>query len=272
MKTSSFISLSFVVPLILTLFSCKSAPDKGKAVVPAAEEEQWIQLFNGEDLNDWTIKMTGFPLNENYLNTFRVEDGLLKVRYDNYDHFNGEFGHIFYKTPYSKYKLRVEYRVVGEQVEGGAEWAYRNNGVMFHSQSPETMLLDQQFPVSIEAQLLGGWEDGGERPTGNVCTPGTNIVMNGELITQHCVNSTSKTYPADEWVNFELVVYADSIIHHIVNGDTVLTYSKPQIGGGNGPEDYPVPEGTLLTSGYIALQAESAPFDFRKVELLDLSK
>lgn len=266
-------SLSFFVLLLIALTGCNQSGTTGNSVAnQPVEEEEWIQLFNGTDLDDWTIKMTGYPLNENYLNTFRVEDGLLKVRYDNYDRFNGEFGHIFYKTPYSRYKLRVEYRVVGEQVEGGAEWAFRNNGVMFHSQSPETMLLDQQFPVSIEAQLLGGWDDGGERPTGNVCTPGTNIVMNGELITQHCVNSSSKTYPPDEWVTFELVVYGDSIIHHIVNGDTVLTYSGPQIGGGNGPEDYPIPEGTPLTSGYIALQAESAPFDFRKVELLDLSK
>ena len=69
----------------------------------------------------------------------------------------------------------------------------------------------------------------------------------------------------------ELIVLGDSIIHHLVNGDTVLTYTQPQIGG-DLPEGFPLLEGTLLSSGYIALQAESHPFHFRKVELLDLSE
>jgi hypothetical protein len=254
-----FIYIFLCIPI---LFSCNQG---------TPETEQWIQLFNGKDLEGWTIKMAKHPLGENFNNTFRVENGLMVTRYDNYDTFDGEFGHIFYKTPYSHYKLRVEYRVVGEQVKGGADWAFKNSGVMFHCQSPESMDLDQSFPVCIEAQLLGGANEG-ERPTGNVCTPGTNVVINGELVTQHCTNSTSKTFRGEEWVNFELVVYGDSIIYHIVNGDTVLTYSKPQIGGVDLPEGFPLAEGTPLTSGYIALQAESHPFDFRKVELLDLSK
>jgi len=167
-------------------------------------------------------------------------------------------------------KRRVEYRIVGKQVPGGPEWAFKNSGVMFHAQSPGSMLVDQPFPVSIEAQFLGGSGEG-ERTTGNLCTPGTHVVINGELITQHCISSTSKTFHGEEWIHFELVVYGDSIIHHIVEGDTVITYSKPQIGG-DLPEGFPLSEGTSLTSGYIALQAESHPYEFRKVELLDLSK
>ena len=252
--------------LPVLIISC----NPGNRETDSAAQEEWIQLFNGKDLEGWTIKIAGYPVGENYNNTFRVEDGMLVVRYDEYDGFDSEFGHIFYKTPYSRYKLRVEYRIVGEQVKGGADWAYKNNGVMFHAQSPESMGLDQDFPVSIEAQLLGGNGEG-ERPTGNLCTPGTNVVIGGELVTQHCTNSTSRTFRGEEWVHFELVVYGDSIIHHIVEGDTVLTYSKPQIGGVL-PEGFPLKEGTPLTSGYIALQAESHPFDFRKVELLDLSQ
>ena len=252
----------FLLPiLLLSLWSCNPSQ---------AQNQEWIQLFNGENLDGWTIKMTKHPLGENYNNTFRVENGMMVTRYDQYENFDGEYGHIFYKNPYSHYKLRVEYRVVGEQVSGGAGWAIRNNGVMFHAQSPETMLLNQEFPVSIEAQLLGGLGDG-ERSTGNLCTPGTNVVIEDELITRHCTNSSSDTYNGEQWVVFELVVYGDSIIHHLVNGDTVLTYSKPQVGGGSIPEGYPFPEGTNIPSGYIALQAESHPFDFRKVELLDLS-
>jgi len=231
--------------LMLALVSCQPKQQK-------TSDSEWIQLFNGTDLTEWNIKISGYELNDNFKNTFRVEDGLLKIRYDEYETFNGEFGHIFFKQKFSHYKLRVEYRFVGEQVQGGPEWAYKNNGVMFHSQSAESMGLHQDFPVSVEAQLLGGTDEG-ERTTGNVCTPGTNVVMDGRLITDHCTSSHSKTYHGEEWITFELVVKGDEIIHHVVNGDTVMTYSKPQIGGGNKPEDYPVPDGTPLTEGYIAL-------------------
>lgn len=245
----------------LIIFSCGTT----------AKKPEWIQLFNGKDLSGWEIKITGSELNVNYKNTFRVEDGILKANYDEWEQFNGEFGHLFYKEKFSHYKLRVEYRFVGEQVKGGPAWAIKNSGAMLHSQSAESMTLDQSFPVSIEAQFLGGFNEK-ERPTNNLCTPGTHVVINGELVTQHCINSSSKTYYGEEWINVEMVVLGDSIIHHLVEGDTVLTYSKPQIGGDNLPVDYPVAEGTPLKEGYISLQAESHPIEFRKVELLDLSK
>jgi len=233
-----------------------------------SKKENWILLFNGKDLSGWDIKIKGYPLNENYKNTFRVEDGVMKVSYDEYEKFNAEYGHIFYREPFSHYKFRIEYRFIGDQVPGGESWAFRNSGVMLHSQSSASMLTNQDFPVSIEGQLLGG--DGvSERPTGNVCTPGTNIVINGELITQHCTNSTSKTYHGDVWVHAEFVVLGDSIIHHIIEGDTVMTYTKPQIGG-DLPEGFPLAKGTLLKEGYICLQAESHPVEFRKVEILRL--
>ncbi len=257
------------ITLCLTLLiSCNTGTPKTQQ---SEAEEEWIQLFNGKDLEGWTIKMAKHPLNENFNNTFRVENGMMVTRYDLYETFDGEYGHIFYKTPYSHYKLRVEYRVVGEQVTGGEGWAFKNSGVMFHAQSPASMGVDQSFPVCLEAQFLGGTGEG-ERPTGNLCTPGTHVTMHGELITQHCTSSSSKTYHGEEWVHFELVVYGDSIIHHLVDGDTVMTYSKPIFGGGDLPEGFPMAEGDPLSSGYIALQAESHPYEFRKVELLDLSK
>ena len=240
-----------------------------------ADQKEWIQLFNGRDLKDWTVKIAHYPLGENVNDTFRVEDGLLKVRYDKWKIFDDQFGHIFYREPFSYYLLAAEYRFVGEQVATSRTdlgWAVRNNGLMLHAPDPKTMLKDQDFPISIEVQLLGGLSNGKPRTTANLCTPGTNVVMNGALVTRHCTNSTSKTYDGDQWVRVEVLVHGDELIRHMVDGATVLEYSKPQIGGGNvSPVDPAIKvDGTPLTGGFIALQAETAPIDFRKVELVNL--
>jgi hypothetical protein len=242
---------------------------------PAQQKPQdvrsWIQLFNGRDLADWTIKFSKHDLGENFHNTFRVADGLLQVRYDRWPSFNGEFGHIFYKDPFSYYLLAAEYRFVGEQVAGAPAWAMRNNGLMLHSPHPRTMLKDQDFPIALEIQLLGGLGKG-PRTTANLCTPGAHVVMNGKLHTPHCTNSTSATYDGDQWVRVEVLVHGDELVRHTIDGRTVLEYSKPQIGGGGvSPVDPAVKvDGTPMTGGYISLQAETAPIDFRKVELLNL--
>jgi hypothetical protein len=235
------------------------------------DRRDWIQLFNGRDLADWTIKFARHNLGDNVHDTFRVEDGLLKVRYDKWPAFAGEFGHIFYRDPFSYYLLAAEYRFVGEQVAGGPAWAIRNNGLMLHSPAPGTMLKDQDFPISLEVQLLGGLGKG-PRTTANLCTPGSHVVLSGKLHTAHCTSSTSQTYDADQWVRVEVLVHGDELVRHMVNGETVLEYSRPQIGGGNvNPVDPRVKvDGTPMTAGYIALQAETAPIDFRKVELLNL--
>jgi hypothetical protein len=261
------------LPVIIALSIAGVASLTGQgpgASVPKADPKDWIQLFNGKDLKNWSPKFAKHDLGVNLNDTFRVEDGLLKVRYDKWSGFNGEFGHIFYRQPFSHYLLAAEYRFVGEQVQGGPEWAIRNNGLMLHSQAPKTMLKDQDFPISIEVQLLGGY--GKPRSTANLCTPGTNVVMDGTLVTRHCTNSKSKTYEGDQWVRVEVLVHGDELIRHTIDGETVLEYTRPQIGGGNvSPVDPAVKvDGTPLTGGYISLQAETAPTDFRKVELLNL--
>jgi hypothetical protein len=234
--------------------------------------EKWIQLFNGRNLDGWTPKITGYELGDNFGDTFRVENGVLKTGYEKYDKFNNRFGHIFYKQKFSDYRIAVEYRFVGEQAPEGPSWAFRNSGIMIHCQPPETMKKDQDFPISIEVQLLGG-RDTGERTTANLCTPGTNVEMGGKLITQHCINSKSKTYRGDVWVRVEVEVRGGKIVRHIIDGETVLEYEKPQIGGGSVTNFDPAvkKDGTILTEGYISLQSESHPIEFRKVELLDLS-
>lgn len=234
---------------------------------------KWKQLYNGKNLDGWSVKISGHDLNDNFGNTFRIVDGNMAVRYDAYDSFNNKFGHIFYKTPYSYYLIAVEYRFVGKQAPGGPGWAYKNSGIMVHCQDPKTMLKNQDFPISIEVQLLGG-DSTGERTTCNLCTPGTNVEMNGKLFTPHCINSSSKTFRGDQWVRAEVLVLGDSLVKHIVNGDTVLTYTKPQVGGGAVSNYDPAAkvDGKLLSSGYISLQSESHPIEFRKVEIMDLGK
>ncbi len=233
-------------------------------------KEEWKQLFNGKNLDGWDIKIRGYALNENYGNTFRIEDGKMVVRYDQYDDFKQKYGHIFYKGDFSYYKVAVEYRFVGEQAPKGEGWAWRNSGIMVHGQPASTMGKDQDFPASIEVQLLGGNDK--TRSTCNLCTPGTNVVMNGKLITQHCVNSTSKTYNGDQWVRAEVLVLGDSLIQHFANGEMVLEYNKPQLGGGavSGNDPALMIDGKLLDHGSISLQSESHPVEFRKVEILDL--
>ncbi|WP_293884427.1 MULTISPECIES: 3-keto-disaccharide hydrolase [unclassified Sphingobacterium] len=230
-----------------------------------------IQLFNGKDLKNWTPKIRNHKVGDNYKNTFRVEDGLLKVRYDGYDNFNFQYGHLFYNKEFSAYLLRVTYRFVGEQANGGEGWAWRNSGAMLHGQDPKTMGVDQDFPISIEGQLLGG-NGKDERTTSNLCTPGTNVVMDNKLFTPHCISSTSKTYAGDQWVTADFLVLGDSLVQHILEDKVVLQYTKPQIGGGNVSDFDPSvkKDGQLLTKGTISLQSESHPIDFKKVELYDL--
>lgn len=235
------------------------------------DQEEWIDLFNGKDLDGWVIKTAKHPLGENFNNTVRVEEGLIKMVYDDYESFDGEFTHLFFREPFSYYKLRIEYRFVGEQVNGGPGWAIRNSGVMIHGQSPESMETDQSFPTSIEVQFLGGLGNG-DRPTSNLCTPGTNVHMMGELWTQHCTNSDSKTYDGDVWVSTETVVHGNEQIWHLVEGDTVITYQTPRLD----PAD-PLYEQMLMhfgsemiSEGTISLQGESGPVQFKTVKLLNL--
>lgn len=261
------ITLNLSIFLIgLVMISCQPESSSN------SDELEWKHLFNGKDLDDWHVKIRKHEFNENYGNTFRVEDGMIKVRYDQYSDFDQQYGHIFYKEPFSYYLLQVEYRFVGDQAPGGEGWAWRNSGAMLHSQDPKTMLTDQDFPISIEAQFLGG-NGTDERSTCNLCTPGTEVYLADTLFTPHCINSNSKTYHGDQWVQANFLVLGSEAVHHLVGQDTVFSYFKPQIGGGMvSPVDENIKQdGLPLSQGFISLQSESHPIDFRKVAVLDLS-
>jgi Domain of Unknown Function (DUF1080) len=249
MKNFILTKKQYCLPLIIVaiLFYASCVTTKNEA-----DKKDWQTLFNGKDLKDWTVKM--------------------KVRYDQYDSFNNRYGHLYYNTPFSYYHLVVEYRFVGEWRKDAPSYTIKNSGVMFHSQDPRTMPKEQDWPISVELQLLAGLGDGKPRPTGNMCSPGTDVVFKGQIDPRHCIESTSKTYEGEQWVRAELIVLGDSLITHIINGDTVLQYSKPQIGGGvaTGFDPKIKQDGKLLSTGFIAMQSEGQPIDFRKVEILNL--
>ncbi|MCA9125610.1 MAG: DUF1080 domain-containing protein [Planctomycetales bacterium] len=269
-RNACWAQLAVICASLLTSVFAKADETTAGAKQSDDAAGNWIQLFNGRDLDGWIPKIRHHQVGENFGNTFRVEDGLLKVRYDkeHYPKFGEKFGHLFFRQPFSQYRLRVEYRFVGEQCPGGPGWAIRNSGLMLHGESPDTMAIDQDFPASIEYQLLGG-NGKDERTTANLCTPGTNVVLNGKLHTPHCYSSTSKTYHGEQWVVLEVEVHGNGTIKHIEDGKVILEYEQSQLDDRD-PHAKMLAEkqgGLMLTGGTISLQSESHPIDFRKVEL-----
>lgn len=236
-----------------------------------ADTEEWIHLFNGENLDGWDIKIAGYELNDNVFNTFRVEDGMLRVSYEDYEEWNGELGHIYYHEPFSHYRIVVEYRFIGEQVAGGPDWGFLNNGIMMHSQPAHTVTLDQLLPISFEMQLLHS-EGDIIRPNGNLYLPGTQVILDGDLTEEDYFPSSSRPYFGEEWVRAEAIVLGDSLIQHILDGEVVMEYTNPVMGG-EGPLHYD-PDvkvfGQPLTEGHIAFQAETHPTDFKTIKILPL--
>jgi hypothetical protein len=261
-----------ILPLffILLLLSCQKA--EKTRVISDPEESEWQVLFNGKDLTGWTPKIHHHEVGDNYANTFRVTNGVIDVNYDQYGPFEERYGHLFYEKPYSSFHLSWEYRFTDQWQKDAPSYTYRNSGVMFHSQAPETILKEQDWPISVEYQMLAEEKEGQPRPTGNMCSPGTDVVFEGRIDHRHCINSTSPTFKWDEWVKAELIVYGDSIVHHLVNGDTVLTYSLPQIGGAVANRYNPAikVDGTPLKSGYIGLQSEGQGVMFKEIKIREL--
>jgi hypothetical protein len=244
------------------------------AAIPAGAADRWKPIFNGRDLTGWVPKINHHPLGENWRDTFQAKDGVLRVDYSQYPQFKDEFGHLIYKTPLSSYRLRLEYRFMGPSPPGAQPWAWRNSGVMFHGQAPDKMVLDQPYPIAVEAQLLGGNTADDVRHTGNVCTPGVTVSVNGAPLKVHCLDSNSKTYRDGEWVKFELEVHGGRLVRQFVNGEKVMEYTDLMLDPSEFRRFANVDPGDAkvgpLTSGYISLQAESGPIEFRRIELLRL--
>ncbi len=259
MKKINFLLASMLLSVFVTVAQKPNQNDNN----------EWFNLFNGKNLDGWIAKFHHHELGDNYANTFRVVDGKIQVNYDGYKEFNNRYGHLFYKIPFSSYHLEFEYRFTDQWMKDAPSYTYRNSGVMFHSQDPKTILKEQDWPISVEYQLLADAGDGKPRPTGNMCSPGTEVFFKGEIDPHHCIESSSKTYKWDEWLSGELIVFKDSLVIHVVNGERVLEYTKPQIGGGvaNGFDPAIKIDGKPLTEGYIGLQAEGQGIEFRNIKI-----
>ncbi|MCW8849124.1 MAG: DUF1080 domain-containing protein [Melioribacteraceae bacterium] len=236
--------------------------------VEKTDSSEWISLFNGKNLDGWTVKINGHPINENIHNTFSAEDGILKVSYDDYEKFDMQFGHIFTNISYSHYIFRVDYKIFGSGMPDAPHWANLNSGVMLHSQSPQSMRIDQGFPVSLEGQFLAEGATAGTQ-TGNAVTPGTHIEMDGKLIKEHVVDSNSELFPLDTWVTFEAEVHGNEEIIHRVNGKEVIRYAHPQLDETDKDAKRLLDLGVNknVCRGFIALQAEGQPIWFRNIQI-----
>jgi hypothetical protein len=254
---------------LLTAAGCGGA--KKPPVMVAEPTGQWISLFNGKDLDGWTVKIAGHDVNDNYRNTFRVENGFLKAAYDQYDRFDGRFASIFYSKKLSHYWLRAEYRFVGKQASGGPSWAYKNSGIQLHSQAPETMAKKQEFPVSVEFDIVGDRRLS-RHPTGDVCENGTRVKIDGVMLMAKCSTVSQVRIPGDEWVRILAEVQGGTRVRQIVNGQLVVEYTDVTL------DENDVDAGRLLaagspkdlTAGYISIQANSHPIEFRRIEILPI--
>jgi hypothetical protein len=262
MLKSKIFNVIFFSMAIIGTFGCTS-----RSAVKNSEE--WQELFNGKDLKGWSAKFYHHELGDNYANTFRVVDGAILVSYDDYGEFDERYGHLFFQESFSSFHLKFEYRFTDQWMEEAPDFTYRNSGVMFHSQDPKTILKEQNWPISVEYQMLADAGDGNPRPTGNMCSPGTEVFYRGEMDPRHCISSSSDTYAWNQWVKSDLIVYRDSLVIHQVNGETVLTYTKPQIGGEvvEGFDPAIKVDGAPLTQGYIGLQAEGQGVMFRNIRI-----
>ncbi len=262
------LKISVIFILCFTCFQCKSIKSTS-----TLSNDGWQQLFNGKDIKNWTTKIQHYKVGDNYGNTFRVEDSIIKVRYNNYEgDFNDRFGHLYYNKPFSYYHLVLEYRFTGDLHPGAPIFTKMNSGLMYHSQDPKTMSKEQDWPISVEMQFLGGIDKNKDRPTGNMCSPGTHVFYQGKLAEKHCIKSSSKTYYGKEWVRAEIIVLGDSLVTQYINGEKVLEYTKPHIGGEVVHRFNPTAkiDGTPLKEGYIALQSEGQPVDFRNISIRNL--
>lgn len=257
-----------ILPLAFFALSCLAS--FAPATIVKTGKEKWISLFNSKDLNNWLPKIAGYKLGENFGNTFRVQDGILSIRYDAYNNnFNNRFGALYYNKKFSNYRLRVEYRFVGDTTHGAPAWGYRDGGIQYHCQDPATIGVDQPFPICLEYNLLGG-NGKEERPSGEICANGIYVEINGKRNTSYCTPPTIKrTMNGDQWITAEIDVQ-DGKIKQYINGEEVIAFENPRYDSTNAAaKNFIINGDDRVKEGYISLQSNSNPIDFRKIEIME---
>lgn len=254
--------------LLITIISFSDCNFKKTPEAPG-NAPQWVSLFNGANLDGWTMKISGYELGENFGNTFRVEDGILSIRYDAYDSFRNRFGALHYDKIFTAFRLRVEYRFVGKTAVSAPSWGFRDSGIQYHGQDPRSMGKDQSFPVCLEYNLHGG-NGTDERPVGEICANGINIDMDGKKVEQYCTPpKVQHTFHGDQWVTAE-VECKDGVFRHYVNGEEILSFNNARFNPDHelGKLFYNETDNTVA-QGFISLQSNGHPIDFRKIEIME---
>jgi Domain of Unknown Function (DUF1080) len=261
------IGLGLVALTTLTMLG--GCAPKTSTPVPAPAGN-WISLFNGKNLDGWVVKIAGQELGDNFRDTYRVQDGVLKVSYDRYDRFDDRFGSLFYNRKFSHYWIRAEYRFVGSRAPGAPSWAYKNSGLQLQCQAPETMRKEQQFPVCVEFDMVGGFIL--NRPTGNVCQNGTSVLIDGQPLKGQCSRVGDLTIRDDSWTMALAEVDGSRRVRQIVNGALVVEYTDLKLDESNVDARRLVAlgAGKVLDSGYISLQSNGHPIEFRRIEVLPI--
>lgn len=255
----------FFFALLFLLYACTAS----KKTTPTNSTGTWVTLFNGKNLDGWTPKIAGYKLGENWGNTFRVEDGLLRVRYNEYDSFKNRFGALYHNKKFANYRLRVEYRFVGDTVKGAPSWGFRDGGIQYHCQPPATLPLDQPFPVCLEYNLHGG-NGNGDRPTGEICANGMFVKIGGKRNTSFCtLPAVQRTFHGEEWVTAEIEV-RNGAITHFVNGEKVLEFNNPRYDSAHAlGKAFFTSNKEVVRDGFISLQSNSHPMDFRSIAIME---
>jgi hypothetical protein len=248
-----------LTPLLLLSLSCNTNKNTTEK-----NTQNWVALFNGKNLDNWIPKIAGYKLGENFGNTFRVENGILSTRYDAYDNFKNRFGALYYNKKFSNFRLRVEYRFVGDTVAGAPSWGYQDGGIQYYCQAPQTMDINQPFPVCLEYNLLG------TRPSGEICANGIYVLVGGKRNEDYCTPPVVQVVPPkDQWSTAEIDVRNGKMTQY-VNGVPVISFSNPRYDSTKAiAKQFITPGNDMVQDGYISLQSNSHPMDFRKIEIME---
>ena len=255
-----------IIALVSLIGSAQSPSDK-------ADRRDWIQLFDGKSLDGWVPKITGYPL-EKTTPTPSASSTAPCRRRPTGPRRREQIRPSF--LPTSEVLLLHRRRRVPLHRRAGGRRSRLGHSQQWPDVAQPVAAIDVEgpgFPISVEVQLLGGLPNGKPQSTANMCSPGTQVFIDGTMVKGHCLDSKSQTYAGDQWVRVEVAVRGGERLIHKVEGQTVLEYEKPTIGGGEVNKFDPAVkvDGTLLTDGYIEIQGESHPTEFRKIEVLNLS-